>query len=302
MGNFYINNPKFALATKLCNDSALQVLANPGYYAVDGNYRQWNGASFVSAGLETCDDFASTSLPILMSSSTSSLSFSSEILTSGDASGGTTVTNHGFVIVLGVLSSNPTINGTGVTNISLGSGSVGDVFTGTKPNLELNQIYYVRSYVTNDIGTNYSEAAQFRTLNSTVGNYCRSTAGALAACTTCESNQWTIVGSNIINTNNDFPRGYAYRSGSVNGSTSLSACSAGSSYQTNFTVYTSKDVDQLEEGTQLFTDVEKTVVLDNSNGSYTFFKYSTGLGNSSGPTHNVISINNSGVITLMETC
>ena len=148
MPNFHINNSKFALATKLCLDAELQTLASAGYYAVDGNYRQWNGSSFVSQGLETCDDFASTSLPILTSASTSSLEFSSEILTSGDANGGTTVLGHGFVIAH-IAAGEPVIGGTGVTNIALGSGSVGDVFTGTKPNLDLNQIYQVRSYATN---------------------------------------------------------------------------------------------------------------------------------------------------------
>ena len=296
MPNFYINNPKFALATKLCNDSALQTLANAGYYAVDGNYRQWNGASFVSAGLETCDDFASTSLPILTSSSTSSLSFSSEILTSGDANGGTTVTNHGFVIVLGVLSSNPTINGNGVTNIPLGSGSVGDVFTGTKPNLDLNQIYYVRSYATNNIGTNYSEAAQFRTLNSTAGNYCFSTAGALSACTTCESREWALVGANAMNSNGVAARGFAYKTTGGGVTANETSCHADSANSTNFSVFSAKD-DLLVEGTQLFQDVEKSIVLDNNSGSYPWFKYNAGASGAIS-----IQINDSGVIIDVYTC
>lgn len=295
MPNFYINNPKFALATKLCNDEELQVLANAGYYAVDGNYRQWNGASFVSAGLETCDDFASTSLPILTSASTSSLSFSSEILTSGDANGGTTVLGHGFVIAH-IAAPDPVIGGSGVTNISLGSGSVGTVFTGTKSNLDLNQLYKVRSYATNNIGTNYSEVNQLRTLNSTAGNYCFSTAGALSACTTCESREWALVGANAMNSNGVAARGFAYKTTGGGVTANEASCTANSANSTNFSAFSAKD-DLLVEGTQLFQDVEKSIVLDNNGGSYTWFKYS---GSSTGPIS--IQINDSGVIIDVYTC
>lgn len=295
MPNFYINNPKFALATKLCNDTALQVLANAGYYAVDGNYRQWNGSSFVSAGLETCDDFASTSLPILTSASTSSLSFSSEILTSGDANGGTTVSGHGFVIAH-IAAPDPQIGASGVTNISLGSGSVGTVFTGTKSNLDLNQSYKVRSYATNNIGTNYSEVTNLRTLNSTSGNYCFSTAGALSACTTCESREWSIVGANAPNSNGLTARGFAYKTTGGGATANDTSCHANSANSTNFSVFSVKDA-LLVEGTQLFHDVEKTIVLGNNSGSFPWFKYN---GSSTGSIS--IQINDSGVIIDVYTC
>lgn len=295
VGDFYINNPKFALATKLCNDAELQVLANPGYYAVDGNYRQWNGSSFVSVGLETCDDFASTSLPILTSASTSSLSFSSEILTSGDANGGTTVLGHGFVIAH-IAAPEPVIGGSGVTNISLGSGSVGTVFTGTKSNLDLNQIYQIRSYATNSVGTNYSESTQVRTLNSTAGNYCFSTAGALSACTTCESREWSIVGANALNSNGVAARGFAYKTTGGGVTANQTSCHADSASSTNFSVFSAKD-DLIVEGTQLFQDVEKSIVLDNNSGSYPWFRYNAGSTGSIS-----IQINDSGVIIDVYTC
>lgn len=295
MGNFHINNPKFALATKLCNDDQLQNLADAGYYAVDGNYREWNGSSFVSVGLETCDDFASTSAPIQTASSTSSLSFSSEILTSGDANGGTTVLGHGFVIC-DISEPTPQIGGSGVTNISLGSGSVGDVFTGTKLNLDLNQLYKVRSYATNNIGTNYSEVEQMTTLDSTEGNYCYSNQNALTSCTTCESREFVITGSNSANTNGDPARGFAYRTTGGGATQNETSCLADSANSTNFSVFSVKDA-QIEEGTQLFHDVEKTIVLDNFNGSYTWFRYN---GNSTGAIS--IQINDSGVIIDVRTC
>jgi len=295
MPNFYINHPKFALATKLCNDTALQVLANAGYYAVGGNYRQWNGSSFVSAGLETCDDFASTSLPILTSASTSSLSFESEILTSGDANGGTTVSGHGFVIAH-VAAPEPVIGGSGVTNISLGTGSVGDTFTGTKLNLDLNQVYQVRSYATNNIGTNYSETTNLKTLNSTIGNYCFSNSGALSACTTCESTEWFLVGATGLNGNNVIGRGFSNRNSGAGVPVENAACDAPSSDTVNFSAFSAKG-DRLVEGTQLFQNVEKSIVLNTNNGLYTWFRYNPG---STGAV--AIQVNTSGVIQSVDSC
>jgi hypothetical protein len=295
MGQFYINNSKFALATKLTNDDKLQQFADAGYYAIGGNYRQWNGSSFVSSGLETCDDFASTSLPILTSASTSSLSFSSEILSSGDATGGTTVLGHGFVIAH-ISEVEPVIGGSGVTNIPFTGGSVGDTFTGTKLNLDLNQIYQIRSYATNNIGTNYSETSNQSTLNSTAGNYCFSTGGALSACTTCESTEWSLVGATGLNGNGVVGRGFPNRNSGPGVPVENSACSAPSSATVNFSVFSAKG-DTIAAGTQLFQNVEKTIVLNTNNGLYQWFRYNAG---STGAV--AIQVSTSGTIQSVDSC
>lgn len=295
MGQFYINNSKFALATKLTNDDKLQQLADAGYYAIDGNYRQWNGTSFVSAGLETCDDFASTSLPLQTSASTSSLSFEAEILSSGDANGGTTVLGHGFVIAH-ISVGEPVIGTVGVINIPKGAGSVGQKFTATQANLDLNAQYLIRSYATNNIGTNYSETTTFSTLNSTAGNYCYSTAGALSACTTCESTEHFLVGATGLNGNGVVGRGFSNRNSGGGVATSDSACSASSSDSLNFSAFSAKGK-RLVEGTQLFQNVEKSIVLNTNDGLYTWFRYNPG---STGAV--AIQVSTSGTIQSVDSC
>ncbi len=78
--------------------------------------------------------------------------------------GGALVTTSGVVVALTSVNSNPTIGGTGVTNIT-GTATLG-VFTVNATGLATNSAYTFKAYATNSAGTSYSTAGTFSTLTA----------------------------------------------------------------------------------------------------------------------------------------
>lgn len=90
--------------------------------------------------------------------------------------GGSAITARGFVYAVASVNPNPTIGGTGSTDLPSETAEVGPMAQ-TITGLTAGTTYAVRSYAANEVGTTYSSAATFTTLSpplSFTGNYSES--------------------------------------------------------------------------------------------------------------------------------
>ena len=109
---------------------------------------------------------SSTSSPTVTSPTDTGITSTSATL-GGDATsdGGATITTRGVVYALTSVNSNPTIGGSGVTELIDGSGGIG-VFTENATGLTPGAGYSFAAFATNSVGTTYtSPVSTFTTLN-----------------------------------------------------------------------------------------------------------------------------------------
>ncbi len=105
------------------------------------------------------------SSPTASSITTTSANLSANIISDGGAS----VSARGFVYSLKSENSDPTIGGTGVTNISSGSGT--GSFNETISSLNVSSTYTFKGYATNSEGTSYTNSTDFITLKEEPVNH-----------------------------------------------------------------------------------------------------------------------------------
>jgi hypothetical protein len=128
-----------------------------------------NAAVFYVDDLEYSNALPSVAAPTVTTTAASSITTTGATL-AGDvtATGGSAITANGSVYALTATNANPTIGGTGVTNLPTTSPGAGTgVFSENATGLSVNAQYSHKAYATNIAGTNYGSASTFYTLANT---------------------------------------------------------------------------------------------------------------------------------------